>query len=312
MNSDLHNEFRRVDAAVDIESEADWHEDDLGFFGAMKRFFRYSAVMLFSAIAFLLLGALYLFFASVEYRATATVMFVPDLDQFRNQALFNIDIETHSVLIESDEILSLVLDQSPISLSGQGEGLAVSRLNDIRGAFERPPLTVTDEALEASRDDNAAPGASAESIGQTKDPVLLSELRERVEVERVGASKLLNVSFSASDAAVAVTMANTLAEVYSENAISANMRSDVSPASLLVQDLLQNRGVSEGTGPTVTSEASPEQRNVQVVKLATLASAQSSPNVNIVLAVSVMIGMIVGLTIAAGLEFRKKKLRFET
>ena len=105
-------------------------------------------------------------------------------------------------------------------------------------------------------------------------------------------------------------MANTLARTYSRNSINASIDNTLSPSNQLVQDLLQNRGLG-GTDPN-GAETPSEQRNIQSVKLATLASAKSSPNVNIVLAVSVMIGLIVGLSIAAGLEFRKTNLRFET
>lgn len=185
--------------------------------------------MLLAAAIFLLLGLLYLLTTPRTYVASAVVLLnadsspaVREVIEMDDRALSDSAIENALLVIRSEALASAVvarleLHRNP-SFLNPPRSLAATLVDTLKGAV-RAPLSLL---RPGSAPSGSVPTAATDPEALERSRVA-RDLGARIEVQRIGRSSALSLSFASHDPVLAAAIVNTFADAYIADVLDANL-----------------------------------------------------------------------------------------
>ncbi len=270
--------------------DANWSDDELELrriFGRARRYF--PTLIMFTLVGFIA-GFLYLLVAAPKYTAQTTLLLETRTSDIGNAQTLFLDLDTHANLIRSDAIIAKVVRRLNLSddfMPTSGPMLAT--LNAARDRLSRP-------AFGDVPDENGRPTDEAMVFAS------LPNVRNNLDIVRIGETRLLTLSFSSSNPQQAAEVANAFAEIYVEHLQRVSRRpesSNTDNATGVVAVEISDAGL-----PILEIENPGLFDDLRVVSWASDPTTHSWPNVNVVLAVFSILGFAAGLLISVRREWK--------
>lgn len=271
--------------------QANWSDDELELRRVFGRVRRYFPTLIVYALIGLLVGVIYLMVAAPKYTAQSTLLLETRTSEIGNAQTLFLDLDTHANLIRSDAIIAKVVRGLDLHKSFMPDsGPILTALNFARSKFSQPMF-----------------GDIPSSDGSTSEAAMVfasvPNVRQNLDIVRVGETRLLNLSFSSSNPQEAADVANAFAEIYIDHLQRVAQRAQNGKGGVANEGVLSIAIAEEGL-PLIEVDNPGLFDDLRVVSWASVPTAHSWPNVNVVLAVFLVLGFATGLVIAVKREWK--------
>ena len=274
--------------------DANWSDDELELRRVFGRARRHIPTVITYALIGLVAGFLYLMVAAPKYTAQTTLLLETRTSEIGNAQTLFLDLDTHANLIRSDAIIAKVVRQLDLSKSFMPDnGPLLSLLNFARSQLSRPVFgDIPDD--EGRPTDAAMVFASVPSV------------RERLDIVRVGETRLLNLTFTSQNPKQAADVANAFAEVYVDHLQRVARRMQEGGSTATGQDGVLSIDI-EGGLPLLEIDNPGLFDDLRIVSWASVPTSHSWPNVNVILAVFTILGFALGLVASVRREWKNAR-----
>lgn len=271
--------------------DANWSDDELDLRQAFGRVRRYLPNLILFTLFGLLAGFLYLMVAAPKYTAQTTLLLETRTSEIGNAQTLFLDLDTHANLIRSDAIIAKVVDRLSLYETFMPDsGPVLSALNFARQTFSQPVFGDI-PGIEGTPTDAAMVFASVPGV------------RKNLDIVRVGETRLLNLSFTSPDPDQAAAVANAFAEIYIDH-LQRVARREQSESTGVTEEGVLSIAIGDGGLPLIEIENPGLFDDLRIVSWASVPTAHSWPNVNVVLAVFSILGFALGLVISVRSEWK--------
>ena len=272
--------------------DANWSDDELELRRVFGRARRHIPTVITYAIIGLVAGFIYLMVAAPKYTAQTTLLLETRTSEIGNAQTLFLDLDTHANLIRSDAIVAKVVRRLNLSESFMPDnGPLLSALNFARSQLSRPVFGDIPDA-------NGLPTDAAMVFASVPN------VRSKLDIVRVGETRLLNLTFTSQNPEQAAEVANAFAEVYVDHLQRVALR------------MQEGRGISstgedgvlsieiEGGLPLLEIDNPGLFDDLRIVSWASVPTSHSWPNVNVILAVFTILGFAIGLVASVRREWK--------
>ncbi len=187
----------------------------------ITRFFRrYRTTVALTTIVSLLGAGLYIVTATPVFTATARLLLEPKTQNVFNPAtkenFITLDtphVESQLAILSSERIASIVVRRlgDRLKTANQRVGIWTYLSKILNSNFESYLSKTWNSNFDSNR------------VQKTKLELLIADVQKKIDVERVGLSFAIDISFSASDPEIAASVANAVVDAYVEDQVDAKI-----------------------------------------------------------------------------------------